>query len=197
MLMNFRHFCAAGLVALVAVFSGSTARAAEVEPYLPEDSGAVVIVNTRQLFDSALFKQFGADNLKQLIKDTPEAEGVLKDLGLEPTRDIDRVIVAVPGVKEIDRGLIVFRGTFDVRKFKARGEEAAKSNGDVLKIHKTGKGDLIYEVILPENNESLFVSVISKSVIVASPAKDYVQDALKKDGKQANLKDKQLQRLLE
>jgi hypothetical protein len=115
------------------------------------------------------------------------------------------MIVARPDSPERDRGLLIAHGRFDLTKIKARGEEAAQNNGDILKIHKVpdGKGGqfLVYEVVLPSTQEevSLFVAFPEKTTVLASFGKDYVVDALKKTERKGlpALKSKDFQALLE
>jgi hypothetical protein len=98
---------------------------------------------------------------------------------------------------------VIITGTFDLAKFKARGDDAAKDNPDILKIHKIADGlggqFLLYEVNLPDQQIPVFVSLPNKNTLLISPGKDYVVDALKKEplkGK-PELKNKDFQALLE
>jgi hypothetical protein len=108
--------------------------------------------------------------------------------------------MASPGGSDKDRGLIIVRGTFDPAKFKAKAEDAAKTNADALKIHKVPGGQQqIYETLVPGQDLPLFVAVANEKVLVASPGKDYVVDALKQTANKesAALKNKDVQALLE
>src|SRR5262249_1585667 len=97
-------------------------------------------------------------------------------------------------------GLAIVRGRFDLKKFAAKGEEAAKEHGDVLKIHKED-GFTVYELTLPEvpNQQPIFVGLASKNALVASPAKSEVLDALKVEAgqKKGGLKSKELADLIQ
>jgi hypothetical protein len=178
------------------------ARAADLDPYLPEDSEAVLNVNVRQIVGSALFKKNALEQIREAIKANEEVAAILKDLGFDPLADLDRITIASPGGNDQDRGLIIVKGRFDLDKFKARGADAAKSDPDILKIHKVADGQgghfILYEVILPQQDNPLWVSLPEKNTLLASFGKDYVVDALKKVGKPAEvrLKDKELQALL-
>ncbi len=91
-------------------------------------------------------------------------------------------------------------GRFDLDKFKAKAEAAAKDNGDILKIHKVlGGKHLLYEVNLPDLDAPFFVALADKNTLLVSPGKDYIVDALKKIGKKDKpvLKNKEFQALLE
>jgi hypothetical protein len=176
--------------------------AADLDPLLPDDTESYVSVNVRQVLDSELFKKFGLDAAREALKNADEVNDVLKDLGFDPFKDLEGVIVAAPGGTETDRGLVIIRGNFDVAKFKAKADDVANNQPDVLKIHKVPDGTathVVYEVIVPGQDNTLFVAVANKSTLLASPGKDYVVDALKKlKGKgKAALKNKAMQALLE
>jgi hypothetical protein len=196
------RFCL-GLLAVLAASAATPARAGEVDKYLPADSEVVVNVNVRQLLDSPLVKKHALDLAREALKGVDMAEEVLKDLGFDPFKDLDRVVAASPGGADRDRGLLIARGKFDRAKFKAKAEEAARTNGDVLKIRKVPDGSgghhLVYQVDLPDHPLPYFVALADDNTLLASPGKDYVVDALKKVGSKepAALKDKDLQALLE
>jgi hypothetical protein len=174
------------------------ARAAEIDKYLPDDTEAVVTINVKQIIDSPLFKKYALDVVQQGLKDNDEVSSILKDLGFDPLKDADTIMVAGPSGDETDKGLIIMHGRIDVAKFKTKAEEAAKANGEHLKIHKRENGPAIYEVTHDNLPSSMFVAVVDKNTILASFGKDYVVDALKKiDAKQATVKSKEIKALLE
>lgn len=176
------------------------ARAAEVEPYLPEDTESVLSINVRQILDSELVKKHLLDVAQEALRGNDQVQDILKDLGFDPFKDLDRVIIASPTSTEKDRGLVIVHGRFDVEKFKAKAEEVAKDESDHLKIHKVSGGKyLLYEVNHPEVDDPLFVAIASSDTMLVSPGKDYVLGALNKTGKatKLDLKNKKFQTLLE
>ena len=186
-----------GLVLGVALTT-TPARAGELDKFLPDDTEVVLTVNVKQIVGSPLFKKYGQDAVKQYLKDTDEVNSVLQDLGFDPLKDADTITIAGPGSDESDKGLIIVHGRFDRDQFKKKGEDAAKANGEHLKIHKRESGPVIYEVTQDNLPSSMFVAVVDKSTILASFGKDYVVDALKKiDAKQATVKNKEIKALLE
>jgi hypothetical protein len=177
-------------------------RAADIDPYLylPEDTEFVVNVNVRQILDSALIKKNALEAAQEALRGNDQVQDILKELGFDPFKDLDRVLAASPGGAEEDRGLIIAHGRFDVAKFQAKAEQVAKDDAEHLKIHKIlGGKHLLYEVTTPELDSPLFVVLAGKDTILASPGKDYVVEALKKVGKsdKPQLKNKQFQALLE
>jgi hypothetical protein len=155
------------------------ARAAEVDKFLPSDAEAVVTINVRQILDSELVKKYGLEHLKQAIKSKDEVQQTLESLGLDPLKDIDAFVSASPGGADTDKGLFILHGKFDVAKFKAKGEEAAKEHKDIVKIIKAGD-HTVYEVTLPQSPQTFHVAVVDSSTIVAAVSKEYVTDAFDK-----------------
>lgn len=174
------------------------ARAAEADPYLPDDTEAVLAVNVRQILDSPLVKKFALEKIKEALKESDEVQKVLEELGFDPLKDLENITNAMGSDPEMP--LLIVHGRFNLAKFHARGEEAAKDNGDVLKIHKVGDGDkqIVYEVTIPDIGQTVFVALPSKTTLVVSPAKEHVVDALAKGAgkKKTMLKSKELQDLL-
>jgi hypothetical protein len=191
-------------LALALTLAAAPLRAAEIDKYLPEDTEVLSVLNVKQLLDSPLVKKYGLEQLKEALKGLDEVNTVLKDLDFDPFKDLDRILMAGPGggPGAEDRGLIIVHGRFDLDKFRAKGEEAAKDNGEVLKIHKVPDGQggkfLLYEVSIGDavNNMPLFVALASPKTLLASFGKDYVIDALKRKDKPV-LKDKDFQGMLE
>ncbi len=196
---------AALALALAAAMLAGPAGAADVDRYLPPDTETVVIFNLRQMLGSQLAKKADLNQLRDAIRANEEIDTLLKELGLDPFKDIDKIIAAAPAKAEQDKGLIIIHGRFDVDKFKARAEKAAKDNKDVFKIQtvKDGAGGAhtVYEVKVPNpqgGEQTLFTGIAGKGTILAAPSKDYLVDALrvKPDATKAQLKSKAFQELL-
>jgi len=178
-----------GLGLAVALLA-SPARAGDVDPYLPADTEVYNVVNIRQILGSGLIKKVGLDNIKALLQTQQEVGDVLKDLGLDPFKDVDKIISAGPATGEQDKGLIIIRGRFDVEKFTARADKEAKDNKDVVKKIRIGDNPA-YEVVIADAGLSMFVGFAGKNTILAAMSKDYLGDALKVRGEgKPNLKNK-------
>lgn len=193
---------------VLALAGSAPARAVDLDPLLPADTEGYLSVNVRQIVDSPLFqKQLLAPLKKMLVESGGETvQGVLKELGVDPFKHIDRVTIASPSTSEPDRGLIIVQGTFDPAKFEAKGKDAAKNNAETLKLHAAPLGGgvkaTIWEVALPQQQQetSLFVALPNPKTLVLSPGKDYVVDALKQHatGKtKGALKNKDIAALIE
>jgi hypothetical protein len=197
---------ASGLLAaalLAALASATPVRSAEIDRCLPDDSEIFVSVNVRQILDSELMKKYGLTPARDALRDLSEVEDILKDLGFDPFKDLDRVIVGSPTGADKDRGLLIAHGRFDLDKFKAKADESAQNHPDSLRILQVpdGRGgkERVYEVNAPQVEMPLFVAIPNTTTFLVSPGKDYVVDAIKKlrgSGKTA-LKNKDFQNLLE
>jgi hypothetical protein len=199
--MNHRR--SVWLCALGAFLAAAPARAGLVDKFLPEDSEIVVSVNVRQIAQSDLFQKNVEEQAREALKNSGELNDVLKDIGIDPFRDIDRVTSALPARGDQDRGLVIVHGRFDPDKFQAKAEQEAKDRPDAVKIHKIADGQggkfLVYEINVSDQAPAVFVALPDKSTVLASPGKDYVVDAMKKAGgaDKAELKNKEMQALLE
>ncbi len=190
--------CVLGLFAV-----GASARAGDVDRYLPDDTAMVVSVNVRQIVESDLFKKYVEESAREALKNNDEVQDALKDLGVDPFTDVDRVIAARPSGVDKDRGLVIVHGHFDLDKFKDTAERAAKEHPDVVKVLKAsdGAGDKfpVYEVTPNEQSPPIFITLPNKSTVLVSPGKDYVVDAVKREaaGDKPKLKNADMQGLLE
>ena len=183
--------------------SGAALRAADIDPLVPPDTQTYLSINVKSILESSLFEKQLLGPVKDLLGEAPEVKDILGDLGFDPLKDIHRVLFAMPGGPDADRGLAIAHGTFDVAKFEKRAKDAAENNDDVLKVHKVKLGAdataTVWEVVVPGQDTSIFVAIVSDKIMVASPGKDYVIDALKQHRakKKATLKNKEFQALVE
>jgi hypothetical protein len=178
---------------------------------LPDDTEAVIAINFKQLFESALIKKIdkkGADN-----------EHVKKELGFDPMKDLESVVFAIPGGGNGEKALIIINGAFDAEKLEAKVDEAIKDKSEHVKTHEVADGDdnyKVYEVTnltdlmkkLPQQlagpaaanplaDKSIFAG-FNQSAVLISADKDQVVDALKKASgkKKTDLKSKEMKDLL-
>jgi hypothetical protein len=161
---------------LVALLSAAQARGAEVDKLLPGDTEVLFTMNVRQILDSALVKKYGTEGLKEALKSNEEVQKILESLGFDPFKDLDSITSASPSGADPDKGLAIIHGKFDLAKFKAKGQEAAKEHGDIVKITKAGN-HAVFEVSLPNQPKPFFVGLVDGTTIVVSPDKEYVANA--------------------
>src|SRR5262249_18256872 len=199
-------------LAVFAVALGAVpARAADIDPYLPDDTEAVVTINVRQILDAPFVKKEALDNLKKSLEERGGALKHLKDLDLDLHKDIDRLVLANTG-GDPDRSLLIVHGRFEVAKFEAKAAEIAKAQPDMwsvttipdgaggqYKVLKSAKWYDFSGVRPALKNKPAYIALLDKRVLVASPEKDLVIDALDKGRgrKKTALKSKELKGLLE
>lgn len=168
-----------GLAAAVAVAlagTAPTARAAEVDKLLPADSEYVVSFNVRQILDSEIIKKYALGNIKDFLEGG-DAQKFLKELGLDPLKDIDRVIVGASGTDQNDfKGLGVIRGKFNPQKLYAAAEAQTKKDADHFSLVKDGQ-DVMFKY-QPDDGVPMYGTVIDNTTLVLASDKKLVSTAL-------------------
>ena len=177
-------------------------RAADIDPLVPADTESYLTNNVKSALESSFFEKQLLGPAKDALGELPDAKDILGDLGFDPLKDLQRLTFAIAGGTDTDRGLLIAQGTFDRAKFDKKAKAAAEETADARKIHKVKLGAdtaTVWEVILPGQDSSIFVALVSDKILVASPGKDYVVDALKQHRAKAKaaLKNKDFQALVE
>lgn len=189
-------------VAALLLAAPALTRAAALDPHLPADTQSYVSVNVKQVLGSALAKKFALEPARKALGDLQGVNDLLKELGFDPFKDLERVVVSSPGGKDTDRGLIILYGAFDAAKIDKKMTALAADDAESARVHKTPLGGgvthAVYQVKL-QQKATLYAAVASKQVMLVSPGKDYVVDGLKqaRAGKKAALKSKDLQAVIE
>jgi len=220
--LRYRPFWAAVAASCLVVsnlHAAPTQKAASDDPFafLPDDTKAVITVNFRQILDSALMKKSGLlEKMQEEMKNDKHANKVIGDLGINPLKDVDFVINAVSGDKDLKQ-LIIIKGQFDVKKFDQHAEALAKLKSDNIHIEKVpdGRGGSykVYEItklneILPfpadmegpakeALGKKMYVGLDTKALLF-SPDKSCITDALAKAAghKTTTIKEEKLSALL-
>jgi|GEM_PF-1527119 len=177
MTMRISYRASIGLLAGALLALAPSARAAEVDKYLPEQAAFASFTNVRQIVDSPLFKKHALEKLREMLKEKDEFVKVLDSLGFDPFKDLNTFVGAGSSFDPDGKAFLIAHGNFDAKKFEDKAEEEAKNHGDILKIHKQGDHK-VYEVKPPDSGDDkpIFVAVVDKGTIVASNDKDYVID---------------------
>jgi hypothetical protein len=188
-----------GLALLAAVLLAVPTPAAEVDKYLPNDTESVQVINVRQIVDSALFKKYALDPVTTFLKNTEEAQKILKELDFDPLKDLNSYIQANGGSDKIENAMYILHGKFNPKKLAERAEQLAKDQPTLFKVHKDGDTTL-YQVVIPVPGtpiDSIWLALVDETTIVGSPSKDYIQEALdKKAGKKKTMLRKEVQDLI-
>lgn len=156
--------------ALAAAVTAAPSRAAEPDRLLPPDADVVVSLNVRQLMESDVVKQYALENVKQVLQGG-DAQKLLRELGLDPLKDIDRVVVGVSGKDETDfKYLAIVRGRFDAQKLTKAAEAQTRKDADHFTLVKDGK-DVMFKYTPDEGNPVYGAVVDDKTVVLAGDKK--------------------------
>jgi len=169
------------LVLAGAVLLTPSAAHAQPSKLFPADTDLVFTINLRQILDSPLVKKYGLDKAKEgfdsLLQASDDAKKIFDGLGLNPFTDIDRLVSTGSVSTDKDKGVGIIEGRFNPTKWKAVAADAAKNNGDVLKLGKLGNLDL-WEVSIPGQDQNLFVVMPDAKTILFASKKGLLEDTL-------------------
>jgi hypothetical protein len=199
-----------GLPAVVLLLVAVPLSAAELpQKYLLDDTDGLVTVNVQQIVKSPLFAKDVAKLADQGLNQEI-VQNLLKDSGFDPLRDLERITVVFGrsshavseevGKKGFDqRGpLLLLQGRFDPDKLKAKAEQLLKDFPDRLKSEQEGDATIYSLVTPPGDRPELYITLLDRTTVAASPQKAYLVDALAKaaDKKKTQLKYVALEKLL-
>jgi hypothetical protein len=173
-----RRFLLSTLLVASAAFTAPVARAAEIDNLLPAQTESVLFVNIKQFLEADLIKKYALGQVTQMLESNEEAQKLLKDLGIDPLKDLDRVTAGFWGKDAEDvNGVAIIRGKFDLEKLFAAAEREAKNNGDKMAIVKEGDYKLVK--FTPENQpKPIFASAADENTIIAGTDKKLVAATL-------------------
>jgi len=173
----------ARLFVLGLVFVGLTVptQAGDLDKLAPVDAEAVMVINFKNLLGSPLFKKYGADAMKQAMKDERVSK-LLESTGLDPMKDLSSLTMTVTGGKADPKVSVIAKGNFQVAKIQATIEKEAQKAGDKLKTTREG-GLTFYTMTSPDGKEFI-ATFMGNDAIVASNNKDYLKAII--DGKKAD-----------
>jgi hypothetical protein len=173
----------------------------QVEKYLPDDADFVLIVNVKEALATPAYTKHYQKQVETLLKMAPVQEA-LKGTGVDPLRDIERVIVAVgPSSHRADPTgpgggpFVILEGRFDPMKLRARADQAVKDHPGIFKPQTIGDAR-VYEIATP--GLQIWVAPLSENAVGVAPAKELLGDMLAKAAgtKKTSLKNATMQKLL-
>ncbi|MFO0805084.1 MAG: hypothetical protein U0791_18415 [Gemmataceae bacterium] len=176
-----------GLGAALAVAFAFTpvARAAEPDKLLPEDSEFVLSVNMKQIVESDIIKKYALEQLKQALQGA-DARKMLTDLGLDPLKDVDRIVAGGAGKDQTDtHGLLIIKGKFDAEKLFKAAEAQTKKDPDHFTMVKDGK-DVMFKY-QPDNGNPAYATVVDDSTVIVGSDKKIITTALAVGSKKPTL----------
>ncbi|HYH63917.1 MAG TPA: hypothetical protein VD866_04395 [Urbifossiella sp.] len=163
-------------LALAAVVAAGPARGADVDPLLPADADVVMSVNVRQALQSDIVKQYALDSLKKKLQEN-DVQTILRDLGLDPLKDLDRVVVGMSGNDNTDfKYLVIVHGTFDPEKLYKAAEAQTRKDADHYALVKDGK-DVMFKYT-PDSGNPYYATVVDDKTIIVSGDKKGISTAL-------------------
>ena len=174
--MAYLHRFVVGTI-LVAGLATMSARAADPDKLLPASIDTVVQVNVRQILDSEISKKYALEQVKQLLEGQ-DAKKLLKELGLDPLKDIDQLIIGGSGTNKGDlKYLVIVHGNFNPEKIYKAAEEQARKDPD--KFTKIKDGNTMIFKFQPENGEMpVYGTVIDEKTLIAAPEKKIITAAV-------------------
>jgi hypothetical protein len=131
------------IAALAVAFLPAAATAADPVAYLPDGTMLVVSFNVQQFLESPLIRDGG--NFKPFVKDAVHA---LEGFGVDPTKDSDRVLLAVGEQLRASSMLMLFQGRFDADKVQKRLKDRAKDRKADIEVLDEG-GATVFQCRLP------------------------------------------------
>ena len=165
--------CAALAVVLAAA---SSVRAAEPDKFLPGDAEFVLSANVKQIVESDIIKKYALEQLKQALQGA-DAKKFLTDLGLDPLKDVERVVVGGSGKDQTDtKALIILHGKFEPEKLFKAAEAQTKKDPDHYSMVKDGK-DVMFKY-QPDNGNPVYATVVDETTLIAGTDKKMVTTAL-------------------
>src|SRR5262249_52912194 len=126
---------AARFAFLLAALALVPAARAAVDPHTPADTQVYIAIDVPEAFDSDFFKNNLLEPARELQKQAEGVEETLKETGLDPFTDVNRLILTSPAAKEKDRGLIIAYGKFNAEKIAKRIERLKKDADESVKLH--------------------------------------------------------------
>jgi hypothetical protein len=184
-----------GIIALISLAVVGSSRAADIDPYVLNDSELVMSCNVEQFLQTPLAKKYVRTSYLELLKSNEQLSAILKDLELDPMKDISRVTVS-GSTDPSGRGIVIVSGKFNRDKIQALAAKVAAepNTKDKIKVHKDG--DLtVYE--LAGDDKPTFVTFAGDSTLLASRTREVLKEAVSKTSGNVGQPKKELGALIE
>jgi hypothetical protein len=152
------------------------------DKYLLDDADMIAVVNVPLIRESAFYKEHYEKLLGELLKKEPVA-AILKEAGLDPFKDIERLVMMSGRSCVGDGGnhgpVVLVQGRFDAAKLYAAAARLAKDYPAGVKIEARGDTKIVEIVTV---HKSFHVAVLDRGHVFLSMSgkKDLVEAALDK-----------------
>jgi hypothetical protein len=154
-------------------------RSAEADKLLPGDSEGVLVVNVRQLLDSAVIKKYALEMMKGALENEERVAKPLAAAGIDPFKDVDSIMLTASGDPKDNKMLVVVRGRFNKDRIQKTADDLAKNSDGKLTVHTDG-GVRIYEAMGNDaDGKPAFLAFVDDKTLVASPSKEYTAEVVK------------------
>jgi hypothetical protein len=151
--------------------------AAEPDKLLPAETEIVFQINYKQILESDLIKKYALEQMKQALQDQ-SAKKLLDELGLDPFRDIHRIIIAgeIKGADD-SRYLMIAYGNFDPEKLFATAEAYSKKNTDNFAMIR--EQETVMFKFQPNNGQlPVYATVLDDKTVIAGSDKKIIMNAV-------------------
>ncbi|MBX9624115.1 MAG: hypothetical protein K2X82_09930 [Gemmataceae bacterium] len=165
-----------GLAAVALCLAPAAAPAATPDRLLPADADIVVSVNVRQVLDSGIVKEFALGQIKDFLQGQ-DAQKLLTQIGLDPLKDVDRVVLGGSGTDQSDmKFLAVVRGKFNPDKLNEGAVAQTQKDPDHFSLVKDAGDAKLYKY-QPENGNPVYATVVDGTAVVVGSDKKLVAAA--------------------
>jgi hypothetical protein len=155
----------------------SSVRAAEPDLLLPAATDTVMQINVKQILESDIVKKYAVEQLKQVL-DSQDAKKMLSEIGVDPLKDIDQLVLGSSGVNKDDmKVMFILHGKFSPDKLFQAAEAQAKRDGEKFSMIKDGS-TIIFKY-KPDNIDApLFGTVVDEKTVIATNDQKMIGTAL-------------------
>ncbi|MDB5309258.1 MAG: hypothetical protein JWO38_3460 [Gemmataceae bacterium] len=165
-----------GAFSAVVLAGAPTARAADPDKLLPADAEFAFSFNVNQVLESEIVKKYALEQIKQALQGN-DAQKFMKELGLDPLKDIEKVVIGGSGKDQTDvKFLVIVHGKFDPDKLYKAAEAQTKKDGDHFSLVKDGK-DVMFKY-QPDTGNPMYGTVVDESTVVLGVDKKSISTAL-------------------
>lgn len=115
---------------------------------MPADADMILSVDLDALRRSPLYAKYGADKHEAILREHPELGRFVAETGLDPSRDIDSLMIASRVAEKDGRLVGLVTGRFDVDRITAKIEDEAK--GEHVR-REDFQGRRVFRITPPES----------------------------------------------
>lgn len=161
----------------VLLLAASVGRCVDPIPFLPADTDVVITIQAKQIAESELLKNTGADLFKILLKSSKQVSDAVEASGVDVFKDFDRVVIGLNAEKtNPPKPFALLEGRFDPKKVAGAVEAfIAKNPGKVTPIMVGDKP--AYRVTGKSEAETMYTAILSETMLVIAPTEKDITGA--------------------